>query len=100
MDRGPSAVSGTGQSDQKRRPSEVIRAWTVRRPYADRPRQADKTDRGSQLVISTHYLSSHALHSPKRSLSLIVRGRRREVAHGQSESLWKVQQTCLHLGIS
>jgi hypothetical protein len=51
MDRGPSAVSGTGQSGQKRRPSEVIRARTVRRPYADRPRQTDMTGRGSQLVI-------------------------------------------------
>jgi hypothetical protein len=65
MDRGPSTVTGSGQSGQKRRPSEVIRARTVRRPCVDRPRQADKTGRGSQLVISTHCLSSHALHSPK-----------------------------------
>jgi hypothetical protein len=34
-------------------------------PCADRPRQAVKRGRGSQLVISTHCLSSHALHSPK-----------------------------------
>jgi hypothetical protein len=65
MDRGPSAISGSGQSGQKRRRSEVIRARTVRRPYADRPRQAVKMGRGSQLVISTHSLSSRALHSPK-----------------------------------
>jgi hypothetical protein len=65
MDHGPSAVSGSGQSGQKRRQSEVIRARTVRRPCADSPRQAVKTGRGSQLVISTHCLSSHALHSPK-----------------------------------
>jgi hypothetical protein len=38
MDRGPSAASGTGQSDQPRRPSEIVRARTVRRPSADRPR--------------------------------------------------------------
>jgi hypothetical protein len=51
MDRGPSAVTGTRQSGQKFRPSEVIRARTVRRPCADRPRQADMTGRGSQLLI-------------------------------------------------
>ena len=89
MDRGPSAASGTGQSGQKCRQSECIRAWTVRHPCADRPRQAVKPGRGSKLVISAHCISSLALHSPKRSLPSIVRGRRREVAHGQSESLWK-----------
>jgi hypothetical protein len=51
MDRGPSAVTGTGQSGQKLRPSDVIRARIVRRPYVDRPRQADMMGRGSQLVI-------------------------------------------------
>jgi hypothetical protein len=68
MDCGPSAISGTGQSGQKRRQSEVIRARTVRRPYADHPRQAIKTGRGSKLVISAHCISSLALHSPKSHL--------------------------------
>jgi hypothetical protein len=51
MDHGPSTVTGTGQSGQKLRPSKVIRARTVCRPCADRPRQADMTGRSSQLVI-------------------------------------------------
>jgi hypothetical protein len=89
VDRGPSAVSGTGQSGQQCRKSECIRTWTVRRPCADRPRQAVKPGRGSRLVISAHCISSLALHSLKRSPSLIVRGQRREVTHGQSDSLWK-----------
>jgi hypothetical protein len=89
MDRGPSAVSGTGQSGQKCRQSECIRARIVCQPCADRPRQAVKPGRGSKLVISAHCISSLAPLSPKRSLSSIVRGWRREVAHGQSASLWK-----------
>jgi hypothetical protein len=54
MDRRPFAVSGTRQFGQKRRQSEVIRARTVCRPYADRSRQAVKPGRGSKLVISAH----------------------------------------------
>ena len=48
MDRGPSAASGNGQSEQPRRPSEIIRARTVRRPRADRPRQAVKVGQRQQ----------------------------------------------------
>ena len=48
MDRGPSAASGTGQSDQQCRPSELIRPRTVRRPCADRPRQAVKVGQRQQ----------------------------------------------------
>jgi hypothetical protein len=89
MDRGPSAVSGTGQSGQQCRQSECIRPRTVRRPCADRPRQAVKPGRGSRLVISALCNSSLTLPSPKRSPLSIVHGRRREVTHGQSDSLWK-----------
>jgi hypothetical protein len=68
MDRGPSAVSGTGQSGQQCRQSEFIRPRTVRRPCADRPRQAVKSGRGSRLVICALCNSSLALHSPKSPL--------------------------------
>jgi hypothetical protein len=89
MDSGTSAVSGTGQSGQQCRQSEYIRMRTVRRPCADRPRQAVKPGRGTRLVISAHCNSSLALLLPKRSPLSIVRGRRREVTYGQSDSLWK-----------
>ena len=65
MDRGPSAVSGSGQSGQKRRQSEVTRARTVHRPCADRPRQALKSSWASQLVTFIHWLSSLTLLTPK-----------------------------------
>jgi hypothetical protein len=68
MDRGPSAASGTGQSDQPRRPSELIRARTVRRPSADRPRQGSKIGQWPQtchlclfalsLLLSTRQILS------------------------------------------
>ena len=68
MDRGPSAASGTGQSDQPRRQSEIIRARTVRRPSADRPRQGSKVDQRPQtchlcslalsLLLSTRHILS------------------------------------------
>ena len=57
MDRGPSAASGNGQSVQPRRPSAHIRARTVRRPSADRPRQGSKVDQWPQ----TCHLCSLAL---------------------------------------
>jgi hypothetical protein len=82
MDRGPSAASGTGQSDQPRRPSELIRARTVR----DR---AVKSGRGRRLVICA--LSPFLSCSPLAKYSPVssVRGRRSEVEHGQSDSLWQ-----------
>jgi hypothetical protein len=68
MDRGPSAASGTGQSDQQCRLSELIRPRTVRRPCADRPRQAVKSGRGHRLVICVLCHFSLALHSPNSLL--------------------------------
>jgi hypothetical protein len=85
MDRGPSAASGNGQSVQPRRPSAHIRARTVRRPSADRPRQGSKVDQWPQ----TCHLCSLALPLllSKYSLVLSVHGRCSEVACGQSDSL-------------
>jgi hypothetical protein len=88
MDRGPSAESGTGQSDQQYRPSEIIRARTVRRPCADRPRQAVNAGRDRRLVICATCSLSCSPLAQYSSLS-IVRGRRSDVAHGQSDSLWQ-----------
>jgi hypothetical protein len=70
VDHGPSAVTGTGQSGQKLRLSEVIRARTVRLPCVNRPRQADMTGRGSQLVI--FYSLPLLSHSPLAKRVLFV----------------------------
>jgi hypothetical protein len=104
MDHGPSAASGPGQSGQPRRPSEIIRARTVRHPSADRPPpqrgpsatpartvrdRAVKSSSGHSLVICAHSLflscSPLAQYSPVTS----VRGRCSEVVSGQSGSLWQ-----------
>jgi hypothetical protein len=87
MDRGPSAVSGTRQSGEECRLSEFIRLQTVRRPYEDRPRQAVKVGQRQQTYYFHSCNSTLALHSPKGSPLSIVRGRRREVTHGLSDSL-------------
>ena len=77
MDRGPSAASGTGQSDQQCRPSELIRARTVRRPSADRPRQGSKIGQRPQTChLCSFALFSLALHSP---FSLLLSTRHRRV---------------------
>jgi hypothetical protein len=67
MDRRPSAVSGTGQSGWGCRLSELIRPQTVRRPCADRPRQAVKSSRGRRLVVSL-FASPLLLSTRKRAL--------------------------------
>jgi hypothetical protein len=100
MDRGPSAVSGTGQSDQQCRPSDLIRARTVRRPCADRPRQAVKSDRGRRLVICVPWLFSLAIHSPN-SLSCRLCADGEVTLHTHSPTACgNVPSTCLHHGIS
>jgi hypothetical protein len=89
MDRGPSAASGTGQSDQPRRQSEIIRARTIAAPARTVRDRAVKTGSGSRLVSCAHSLvlscSPLAQYSPVSS----VRGRCSKVARGQSDSLWQ-----------
>jgi hypothetical protein len=68
MDRGPSAASETGQFDQQCRPFDLVRARTVHRPCADRPRQAVKSGRGRRLVICVLCPFSLALHLPNSLL--------------------------------
>jgi hypothetical protein len=75
MDRGPSTASGNGQSDQPRRPSEIIRARTVRRPSADRPRQDRKRGSGRRLASSAHSLILSSSLLTKYSPVSSVRGR-------------------------
>jgi hypothetical protein len=75
MDRGPSAVSGTGQSGWGCRLSELIRPRTVRRPCADRLRQAVKSTRGHRLVVSL-FASPLSLSTRKRGLLCRLRADR------------------------
>ena len=100
MDLGPSAELGTGQSDQQCRPSELIRARTVRRPCADRPRQAVKSGRGRRLVICVLCHFSLSLHSPN-SLSCRLCTDGEVTLHTDSPTTCgNVPSTCLHHGIS
>jgi hypothetical protein len=81
MDRGPSAVSGTRQSGWECRLSELNRPRTVRRPCADRPRQAIKIGQRPQTCYFTPCISSLALHSQKGSPLSFARGWRGQVTH-------------------
>jgi hypothetical protein len=96
MDRGPSAASGTGQSDQQCRPSERIRPRTVRRPCADRPRQAVKSGRGRRLVICVVCPFSLALHSPNSLLCRLCVDGEVTLRTDSPTACGNVQSTCLH----
>jgi hypothetical protein len=97
-------VSGRGPSAHGPRTVRSIRNWTVRSAVqivwmhqgADRPpplRGPSATgSKAGQRQQTCHFCSLHLLsRSPlaKKSLSSIVHGRRREVAHGQFKGLWK-----------
>jgi hypothetical protein len=65
-DRGPSAASGSGQSELAEQTVRIDRARTVRRPLVDRPRQDDKSSRGSQSVTFNDCLPlSHTPHAKR-----------------------------------
>jgi hypothetical protein len=100
MDRGPSAASGTGQSDQQCRPSALFRARTVRRPCADRPRQAVKTDRDRRLVIYVTCFFSLALHSPNSLLCRLCADGEVTLRTDSPTACGTDRSTCLHHGIS
>jgi hypothetical protein len=100
MDRGPSAASGTGQSDQQCRPSELIRPRTVRRPCADRPRQAVKSGRGRRLVICVLCPFSLTLHSPNSLLCRLCADGEVTLRTDSPTACGNVQSTCLPHGIS
>ena len=99
MDRGPSAASGTGQSDQQCRPSELIRARTVRRPCADRPRQAVKAGRDRRLVICVTCSFSLALHSPNTLLCRVCADGEVKLRADSPIACGNIPSTCLHHGI-
>jgi hypothetical protein len=100
MDRGPSAASGTGQSDQQCRLSDLIRARTVRRPCADRPRQAVKSGRGRRLVICVPWPFSLAIHSPNSLLCRLCTDGEVTLRTDSPTACGNVQSTCLHHSIS
>jgi hypothetical protein len=100
MDRGPSAASGTGQSDQQCRPSDIIRARTVRRPCANRPRQAVKLGRDRRLVICVPWPFSLAIHSPNSLLCRLCADGEVTLRTDSPTACGNVQSTCLHHGIS
>jgi hypothetical protein len=100
MNRRPSAASGTGQSDQQSRQSELIRSWTVRRPCADRPRQAVKSGRGRRPVICVLCPFSLALHSPTSLLCRLCADGEVMLRTDSPIACGNVQSTCLHHGIS
>jgi hypothetical protein len=100
MDRGLSAESGTGQSDQQCRPSELIRARTVCRPYADRPRQAVKAGRDRRLVICVTCSFSPALLSPNKLLCRLCADGEVTLRTDSPTACGNVRSTCLHHGIS
>jgi hypothetical protein len=72
--RGPSDVSGSGQSEATDQTVWIDRARTVRRPLTDRPRQADKSGRGSQFVTFNACLLSHTPHAKSDSWRLRADG--------------------------
>jgi hypothetical protein len=100
MDRRPSAESGTGQSDQLCRQSELFRARTVRRPCVDRPRQAVKADRARRRVIFVTCSFSLALLSPNNLLCRLCADGEVTLRPDSPTACGNVRSTCLHHGIS
>ena len=99
MDRGPSAASGNGQSEQPRRPSEIIRARTVRRPSADRPRQGRKRAEPADLPVVLTRSISLALHSPYTLLCRVCADREVKLRADGPTACSNIPSTCLHHGI-
>jgi hypothetical protein len=69
MDHGPSAVSGSGQSESSVQTVWVTRVRTVRRPCADRPWHVVKSSWASQLV--TFIIASPLTLSPRLKVTFV-----------------------------
>ena len=99
MDRGPSAASGNGQSEQPRRPSEIIRARTVRRPRADRPRQGRKRDRARRLASCAHSVVLFCSPLAYTLLCRVCADREVKLRADSPTACSNIPSTCLHHGI-
>ena len=91
MDRGPSAASGNGQSDQPRRPSAVP-ARTVR----------DRTEKGAvaaDLPVVLIRLFSLALFSPNTLLCRVCADGEVKLCADSPTTCGNIPSTCLHHGI-
>ena len=99
MDRGPSAASGNGQSEQPRRLSEVIRARTVRRPARTVRDRAEKGTEPADLPVVPIRLFSLALHSLYPLLCRVCADREVKLRADSPTACSNIPSTCLHHGI-
>jgi hypothetical protein len=95
-----SPISNADRLNSSGRGPSAAPARTVRRPCADRPRQAVKLGRGRRLVICVLCPFSLALHSPNSLLYRLCADEEVTLRTDNPTACGNIQSTCLHHSIS
>jgi hypothetical protein len=95
-----SPISNADRLNSSGRGPSAAHARTVRRPCADRPRQAVKTGRDRRLVICATCSFSLALLSPNNLFCRLCAAGEVTLRTDSPTACGNVRSTCLHHGIS